>query len=104
MNFSLRAVAKGYVEPWKSTGHTITITDVSVFAHDIFNFDGNANLRYWSCAKKMYKFWSGETYVLISNQVMKNFRQRHNKGNDFVVLSPLQKLTDFNPFSFNTIR
>lgn len=86
--FNLCALAQGTVEPLPQGGHRIKVDKVAVFVWDIFNFEGEYPLGYWSCKKKMFSALGGQNeFVLLHNSDFKDFRNRTGKGDDFFVLS-----------------
>lgn len=84
--FTFRALASGCVVPNGDGTHTITVTGISVFVHDVFNFEGYADLRSWDCPKKEFHFFPGQGKPL-ENKDFRDFSTRTGFGNAFLVLS-----------------
>ena len=85
--FTLRALAKGQVCPNGDGTYTITVTGLSIFAHDQFNFEGDAWLGYWNCNGKSYSLTEEDGYLPLCNSEFDIFREHYGFGNDFLVLS-----------------
>lgn len=94
--FSLRALASGYAENLYNGKWRITVEQVGVFVHDVFNFQNNNEwkdkyLGWWSCKHKncypvpplAYK----DDYVLLSNADFEMFSEKKGVGKGFLVLS-----------------
>ena len=67
--------------------YTITVTGLSIFAHDQFNFEGDAWLGYWNCNGKSYSLTEEDGYLPLCNSEFDIFREHYGFGNDFLVLS-----------------
>ena len=94
--FTLRALAKGYVEPNDDGTHTIHVTGCSVFAYDTFNFEGDDDYGYWSKEeRKFLGVLSGSESDLLNNTYFNEFRSKHGVGNDFSVFSNLHPIGNF---------
>lgn len=93
-NFSINALPEGTVIPLERGGHRICVTNVYLFIHDTFNFEGFADLGYWDPESKKFPAFSTQLMGL-SNSDFREFRRRHGYGRDFTVLSPLYKLHGF---------
>ena len=93
--FTLRALAKGRVCPNGDGTYTITVTGLSIFAHDKFNFEGDAWLGFWSCKKKIYHFNPLAGDFSLSNSDFHIFRKSLGLGNDFLVLSQQHPVAPF---------
>ncbi len=92
--FTLRALAKGYVEPNGNGGHAICVTDCAVFADDIFQFAGSESYGFWNCEKGEISL-SGSADTEVKNSDFEAFRKQHGHGQDFTVLSDLHIVEDF---------
>ena len=93
--FALRALAKGYIDQIDGRWCGITVTDCWIFVHDLFNFERNEDLRYWSCEQKGFSRVSIEGYRRVNNSDFRSYRDRHNYGRDFDVISDLHEVENF---------
>ncbi|MDR3361315.1 MAG: DUF6402 family protein [Desulfovibrio sp.] len=85
--FTLRALAAGWTEPGGGGGHIVHVTKMAVFVHDVFNFEGDEPLGYWSCEQlraDKFSFPGGER---MHNATFREFRNSRKHGGDFLVLS-----------------
>ena len=106
--FTLRALAKGYVEPNAQGGHTITVTQCAVFVFDTFNFEGNLDFYgYWSCEEKKFlgaidllSIFGGDARFL-TNGDFREFRSRYGIGGDFKVQSALHFIENFEEMRYD---
>jgi len=102
-NFNFRALAAGYTEPLPSGGHLITIERVSAFVWDSFNFEGDDFLIYWSCKDKDYStFIEFKDYYELSNQRINRFREKYNRGGDFMIFSKPRPIDGLGVFQYET--
>ena len=107
--FTLRALAAGHTEPLGGGRWRITVTKVSVFAHDKFNFADDAGfgnyLGYWSCEKgigaQLFPPSSGGgNFIWLENEDFRAFREKRKHGVDFLVLSEAHPVTPFSERSY----
>ena len=94
-SFTFRALTSGYTEPI-GNGHRIHITEMAVFAHDRFNFAEEQSYGQWDCEKKKWSLTASDILDFVTpytdptsvkNIDFREFRSRHDKGSDFLVLS-----------------
>jgi uncharacterized Zn-binding protein involved in type VI secretion len=106
--FTLRALAKGWTEP-EGRKHRIHITDVAVFAHDVFNFDpaGVEWLGCWNCEKGDvvasigdYLLGPPSGYTVILNEDFRNYQNKYGLGHDYLVLSQPHLVENFEAISY----
>ena len=89
-NFTFRTLAAGDVKPLPEGGHRITIRKVAIIVWDSFNFDGEYDLKYWSCKEKAFSVTGGDatsSYFHVTNGSFQEFRKKYGLGEDFLVLS-----------------
>ena len=107
--FTLRALAAGYTEPLGGERWRITVTKVSVFAHDKFNFADDAglgnDLGYWSCeeligAQPFSPPSKMGNFIALENKDFRAFREKWKHGADFLVLSKAYPVTPFSERSY----
>lgn len=107
--FTLRALAAGHTEPFGRGRWRITVTKVSVFAHDKFNFADDAGLGnylgYWSCkelkgARPDPLVEKPYNYIGLTNEDFRAFREKRKHGVDFLVLSEAHPVTPFSERSY----
>ena len=107
--FTLRALAAGYTQPLGGGRWRITVTKVSVFAHDKFNFADDAGLGnflgYWSCkelkgARADPLVEKPYNYIGLTNEDFRAFREKRKHGVDFLVLSKAHPVTSFSKRSY----
>ena len=94
--FTLRALAKGYVEPNADGTHTIHVTGCSVFVYDSFNFEGDDSYGYWSYKERKFstpRF--GKEKDHLTDAYFRDFRDKYAAGNDFCVFSKLHAVDNF---------
>lgn len=97
--FSLYAVAKGSIEPLE-VGHRITVTGVSVFVRDSFDFDYQFQLLGdWSCED--LRFNGGVGTDNVTNGDFQDFRTRHGKGGDFYVYAQPRAIDSVEEHSYD---
>lgn len=102
-NFNLRTLAAGTVEPLKNGGHRITVTRVSVLLWDSFNFTKEDELGYWSCTEKAFSLSdNGSSYLQVYNSHFQQFRAKHRKGMDFMVLSRPKNVDYLPRYTYDT--
>lgn len=90
--FTLRALAKGHVQPNGTGGHSISIEAIAVFVHDKFQFaedeDAAANhLWYWRCSPPDFSLLDREGYAALENKLFRDFCNGFGNGGDFLVFS-----------------
>ncbi|MDR2056138.1 MAG: DUF6402 family protein [Desulfovibrio sp.] len=90
--FTFRALAAGYTEPDGKGGHSVHVTQIAVFVHDVFNFDEEGGLGInalgaWSCEGLSYIGTGGDGHTGLENADFRNFRNKYGRGGDFLVLS-----------------
>ena len=101
--FTFRFLPKGKIEYLGENQYKVTLEQVAIFVHDLFNFDGAATswgdfLGYWSCEEKNVKYESitkDETYIRMSDARFRDFREYNKIGNDFLVLSKTKLIDNF---------
>lgn len=98
--FSFRALAKGYTEP-TATGHKITVQKVSIIVWDTFNFENQQGkddpLGLWNCSPPKFGFGTA-----LFNSDFLEFREKHGRGNDFLVISTPKPIDHETDFSYET--
>ena len=99
--FHLGALAKGYAERNANGGHTIHVTGCSVFAYDTFSFERDARYRYWNCEEKGFSYFSWPGWTELTAADLRSFRLRHGKGKNFVVLSGLLPVADYQEMPYD---
>lgn len=100
--YTMRALARGTVEPLLEGGHRINVEEVAVFVLDSFNFAGDADLGYWNCKKKAFSPLGGQDeFILLNNKDFRGFRARTGKGDNFWVLSQLHLIENFEGISYD---
>lgn len=106
-SFSLRALAKGHVQPNGHGGYIVHVTGMCVFVHDGFNFaeELSSELNYlgaWSCEKlNMAKLaFSRPSYYSLENKDFRVFRLDYDFGGNFLVLSEPQRVVHFTGISY----
>lgn len=97
-DFTFKFLAKGKIN-YLDNDFTIEIEQVAGFVYDIFNFEGDAKLGYWSCKDKKFsnvpKFdisisnvkFLDDSYVFLDNSMFRNFQYNNKLGNNFIILS-----------------
>ena len=102
--FSLRALARGNTEPLPEGGHRINVEALAVFVWDSFNFEGSYPLGFWSCEEKKFAALlpDREGFRSLNNTDFEAFRVRTGKGNDFLVVSQLHLVENFEGISYDT--
>lgn len=99
-NYSLRALAKGYSE-FKGNHYLITITGVSIFLWDSFNFNGYYPLGYWKCFPPTFlPYTFDSSFTLLENEYFSKFREAYTAGNDFLVLSKPKAVDYWKDYSY----
>ena len=103
--FSLMALANGSIEPLFEGGHRINVEELAIFVWDSFNFEGGYPLGLWSCEEKKFAAVLPEEggFNVLNNTDFQNFRERMGKGNDFLVLSQLHLVENFEGLSYDTV-
>lgn len=101
--FTLRALARGNTEPLPEGGHRINVEALAVFVRDSFNFKGEYPLGFWNCEQKFFSMSFDEFSTYLYNTDFQDFRKRTGKGNDFLVLSPLHLVENFEGISYDTL-
>lgn len=80
----------------------ISVNSLYFYVNDGFQFLGKYNLFYWSKVNLDFSFYSlQENYINLTNDNFHKFRQRLGKGRDYLVLSKLSKIKDFQGYTFN---
>jgi phage baseplate assembly protein gpV len=103
-SFTLRALAAGWVEPTGDGWYSIHVTKVAVFVCDGFNFEKEGlvkeiiGLGPWSCEN--LSFGDAFNGTWLDNDAFRDFRERHNLGGDFIVLSQLHMLESFQDIDY----
>ena len=94
--FTLRALAKGYVEPNTDGTHTIHVTGCSVFVYDTFNFEGDESYGYWNYKDLEFSSysWKSDAHPL-GNIDFQKFSDKYGRGNDFCAFSRLHAVDNF---------
>jgi hypothetical protein len=103
--FSLYSLAKGRAEAYDNGKFHVTVTDVYVFARDLFQFEPGKSYRYWSCPLKDWSVLfvpgiSDTSFEEVTSQDLINFQDNHNYGNDFQVMSNAHRVNDFQGIQF----
>jgi hypothetical protein len=113
--FTLRALARGWTEPNLEGGHSIHVSQVAVFVHDIFNFEDSG--RWWTLDGELF-FWNCEERSFSLNPLnrippskwrylddgdLNDFRDRYGVGGDFLVLSQPHLVENFVPIRYDYI-
>lgn len=104
--YTIRALAKGHVQICDDNSREITVTDLYFYVHDLFQFEGDQILGYWS--KTYLDFtealieerWQHMYYVLLNNERFRSFREKYKRGGDFLVLSQKMHVKEFVQQSF----
>lgn len=70
---------------------------VDLFVSDLFNFEGFQPLGFWDFKKLRYE---GRNVLgtLVGNGIFQQFRERTRYGRDFHIVSPLEKVNDFEEY------
>ena len=103
---SIRALAKGSVKICDNGDREITVSELYLYVHDTFQFEGDDHLGCWSKHYLNYETIVVGTpneldkYVELSNQSFNNFREKYNIGGDFLVLSQTMQFKEFMQLSF----
>lgn len=101
--FAFYCLASGYVEPCEG-GCEVTVINLSVAVHDVFNFEGDANLRYWNCEEKNFTLLQQNSRsVKMTNEKFRSFREEYGIGRDFLVVSQPTAIENFSPFTFRSL-
>jgi hypothetical protein len=100
-SFALRALANGWTEP-EGEKHRIHITEMAVFAIDLFNFaaDDYEWLAFWSCEEGYVSLTPGFSYSLLHNEDFRGYQDRHDFGRDYLVLSKPHLVENFQEISY----
>ena len=110
--FTLRTLAAGKAENLGNHRWRITVTDVSVFVHDKFNFDKESSLLaeflgLWSCEElkgamllPLVRPWN---FTRLMNDDFRAFREKRKHGVDFLVLSLPHKVENFRKTSHDIL-
>lgn len=101
-NFNFRTLVSGFTSPSEAGGHDITVTNVSVFVWDSFNFKDDEDLFFWSCRRKGFATGAMPYYTNLHNADFRSFRDNHVFGNDFLVLSAQKRIAGFQKFVYHT--
>ncbi|MCL2790940.1 MAG: DUF6402 family protein, partial [Desulfobulbus sp.] len=103
--FTLRALAKGHVKPNGKGGHTITVTEVSVYVDDRFAFQMGETFHLWSCEKKEFRAKVltiiPPSFFELTGSDFLRFQDKYNIGRDFFVLTPLHPVESFQEKSYD---
>ena len=100
-NHTIRALAKGSIKICDNGVREITVNELYFYVHDLFQFEGDADLRYWS--KKQLDYTTAtfsKDYINLQNAHMREFRDKFNIGHDFLVLSKLFRCKEYVPEVF----
>lgn len=90
--FTIYAVAKGSVEP-EDDHWRVTVTGVSLFVRDSFDYEGDQFLGSWDCGSlAATDLFSGGS---VSNDDFRAYRERHGYGRDYYVYALLRPLDSF---------
>ena len=95
--FTLYAVAKGSVKPTVG-GHRITVTGLSIFVRDSFDFEDWQPLGSWNCDRLSFEGGVGTTNVYNSD--FSDFRTRHGYGGDYWVYALPRSVDAFEDYSY----
>ncbi len=101
--FTFRFLPKGKIEYLGENQYKVTLEQVAIFVHDLFNFEGDAvfgfdTLGYWSCEEKDVSpipGFTNKSYIKICNAKFRDFREYNKIGNDFLVLSKTKLIDNF---------
>lgn len=99
---TIRALAKGSVD---CANKTVTVTGLSLFIHDVFNFDESFSgwfLGYWNCEKLDFSLVSTSLSFYLSNSTFRSFRQKTGFGQDFIVLSNKSEFEEVFNYDYTT--
>jgi hypothetical protein len=99
--FTLHALAKGFVKPKQEGKHTVHLTGCSVFVYDTFNFESDEPFLFWSCQEKNWSYIQLPRYTFVKEADFQDFRNKHGKGGNFVVLSELHSVENFVKYSYS---
>lgn len=94
--FTFYALAKGSTAP-TAEGWSITVTGVSIFLRDGFDFEDDQGLAHWDCEDL------GVTMLLptnVHNADFRAFRDRHERGGDFWVYALPREIDDFEEYVY----
>lgn len=95
-SFTICAVASGKIEIMNEGYRKITITGLYAYVRDIFNFNDSDDYRYWSKEEMLFKLnTTQDSYYHLTNTEFNTFRDKYNKGEDFLILSDLHKCDEF---------
>lgn len=89
-DFVFKFLPKGILFYSKENGYEVELTEVAGFVYDVFAFEDEQFLGYWSCVEKNVKYeflTKNETYIKMNNAKFNAFREQNKVGNDFLVLS-----------------
>jgi hypothetical protein len=98
--FSLRALARGRVEPLGGKRYRVHVDGVSVFVRDAFNFEeeglgGNNYLGDWDCETLSVNSLPFPGSMSLENSTFRAFRSAYGQGGDFTILSEAHPVEDF---------
>ena len=101
-NFALYLIPKGVAEEKGSEIH-VTVTEMGVYAGDVYEFNGDQQLGYWAFPDKVtLRHIMGSTPVW--NQDYNFYRQLTGKGRDFIIISNVKRTTLNPPWTFTLRR
>ena len=108
--FTLRALACGYTEPLGNNRYRVHVQKISVFAHDIFNFDKELFVTFeylgkWSCTQRQGALLTApdgkeNEFFALNNEDFRSFREKYNRGRDFLVLTQPNTVESFTGGSY----
>ena len=98
--FTLRALAGGRTEHVSGNRYKVHVEKIAVFVHDVFNFEDELmeyifGFAFWSCEKLAFSERYVDEYTKLNNGDFRDFRRRHNRGGDFLVLSQPRMVANF---------
>lgn len=102
--FTFRFLPKGKIEYLGKNQYKITLEQLAIFVHDVFNFEGKQRYGFWSCENKDVSFSIGivrKSYVFLDNIKFNSFREHNKIGNDFLVLSKPKLIDNFYTYTYN---
>ncbi len=97
--YTLYALAKGTTAP-KSDGWEITVTGVSFYLRDGFDFEGDQSLGYFDCEELECEWFLTAVYPNVTNADFRDFRTRHGLGGDFFVYALPRAVDDFEEYVY----
>jgi hypothetical protein len=98
--FTFRVVVAGSVTPVRPAGHEVTITKVGVFVRDSFDFEGFQFLGFWNDSNNTVSGTNPLSGTAVFNSTLRDYRDTHHMGGDFMVFSDLKVTTLKRPHKF----